>query len=173
MLEEIWKVLADFKHYEISNYGRIRTVQGKYIKLRLSNTGYTYVTLRKSGENRGRRKFIHRLVFETFVRLLTIGELVHHIDEDSRNNVITNLRVMTRAEHNSLHKFQKPCMGNSAEKGPGSKLSPKEVHQIHMLLKLKFAVRDIANMYAVDLCTIYNIRKGRSWQDIYLLFLRR
>ena len=36
-------------------------------------------------------------------RELTIHELVHHIDENPKNNKISNLKIMTREEHSSLH----------------------------------------------------------------------
>jgi len=47
----------------------------------------------------------HRLVMENFLgRYLTRHELVHHIDKNKHNNVITNLRVMSIRNHNNLHK---------------------------------------------------------------------
>jgi len=48
----------------------------------------------------GRQVAVHRLVVEEHLgRTLTSDEVVHHIDHDPLNNDLSNLRVMTRAEH--------------------------------------------------------------------------
>ena len=50
----------------------------------------------------------HRLVMEAHIgRYLTDDEAVHHIDYDRSNNDISNLQLMTRAEHSSLHVVRK------------------------------------------------------------------
>lgn len=46
----------------------------------------------------------HRVVMENFLgRLLTEDEIVHHKDENKKNNSIENLEVMDKREHNRLH----------------------------------------------------------------------
>lgn len=51
------------------------------------------------------RIYEHRLVAEQVIgRPLCPGEVVHHRDENRANNHPDNLQVMTRAEHNRLHK---------------------------------------------------------------------
>jgi len=46
----------------------------------------------------------HRLVMEKHIgRYLTDKELVHHKDGNTSNNDISNLQIMTRAEHNKHH----------------------------------------------------------------------
>lgn len=46
----------------------------------------------------------HRLVMEAALgRYLTEDEVVHHINEDTLDNRIENLRLMSRAEHARLH----------------------------------------------------------------------
>ncbi len=47
----------------------------------------------------------HRLVAEYMIgRPLLPGEVVHHIDECRTNNDPSNLQVMTRSDHSSLHR---------------------------------------------------------------------
>jgi len=47
----------------------------------------------------------HRVVVERYLgRYLDRKELVHHIDENKKNNEIENLRVMSPTDHNNLHK---------------------------------------------------------------------
>lgn len=46
----------------------------------------------------------HRLVMSQHIgRYLTDDEEVHHIDENKSNNDISNLQLMTKAEHTRLH----------------------------------------------------------------------
>lgn len=48
----------------------------------------------------GRQVAVHRLIVEEHLgRALTSDEVVHHIDHNPLNNDISNLKVMTRAEH--------------------------------------------------------------------------
>ncbi len=64
--------------------------------------------LRGSGMGRSYRKrngrHEHRIVAEEKLgRPLVVGEVVHHIDGDFRNNDPDNLAVMTQAEHMREH----------------------------------------------------------------------
>lgn len=46
----------------------------------------------------------HRVVAENKIgRLLKKNEVVHHVDENKKNNAPENLEVMTKTEHASLH----------------------------------------------------------------------
>jgi len=46
----------------------------------------------------------HRLVMERHIgRYLDFKELVHHIDSNRKNNVLSNLKILTRKEHTLLH----------------------------------------------------------------------
>ena len=46
----------------------------------------------------------HRVVIENHLgRLLTKDEIVHHKDEDKKNNSIDNLEVMDKREHARMH----------------------------------------------------------------------
>jgi len=49
-------------------------------------------------------EYKHRKVMEDSIgRKLEKGEIVHHIDFDTKNNNIENLQLMTQEEHNQLH----------------------------------------------------------------------
>lgn len=55
-------------------------------------------------QRRKNHKFQHRVIMEKHLgRPLTKDEIIHHIDYNKKNNDISNLMVMTRAEHNALH----------------------------------------------------------------------
>jgi hypothetical protein len=52
----------------------------------------------------GKPMLVHRFVMAWHMgRFLTPNEVVHHVDGDSQNNDISNLRLMSHEEHSSLH----------------------------------------------------------------------
>ena len=47
----------------------------------------------------------HRLILEKFLgRYITMDEVVHHKDGNRSNNNLLNLQLVTKAEHNTIHK---------------------------------------------------------------------
>jgi len=67
-----------------------------------------YIMVRKgvvSKKSKGKRyELMHRIVMEKHLgRPLSRSEIVHHKDNDKKNNHPRNLMVMTQAEHASLH----------------------------------------------------------------------
>lgn len=50
------------------------------------------------------RKRLHVYIYEKYNGEIPKGMQVHHIDHNKDNNDISNLKLLTRKEHNSLHK---------------------------------------------------------------------
>jgi len=76
----------------------------------VSKGDYNYAIV-KDHPNRTKDNYVllHRVVAENKLgRLLNSNEIVHHIDEDKKNNDPSNLEVMTRRSHNELHAGQQP-----------------------------------------------------------------
>jgi len=64
-----------------------------------------YIIIENETETNGKKVREHRKVMEDYLkRNLTNNEIVHHKDEDRANNDISNLEIMSRAEHVKLHR---------------------------------------------------------------------
>lgn len=100
-MEEHWKwivVDSEVTNYEISDQGRVRGTKG-IRKLAPGASGHICIALYGAF---GRKSFmVHKLVVETFVGPAPAPDMVvHHIDGDPQNNVLTNLVWATQAENN-------------------------------------------------------------------------
>ena len=99
-MSEIWKSILDYEGlYEVSNYGRVRSVYRykRILKPMISNSGYERVDLFK---NKNRKQFsVHRLVALTFIDNPEGKEIVNHKDENKLNNHMDNLEWVTNKEN--------------------------------------------------------------------------
>jgi hypothetical protein len=70
-----------------------------------SNTNNNYSYIPKQEKN---KCWEHRRIAEQVLnRKLNTNEVVHHLDENPKNNKLTNLIVISRKVHTSLHQFLK------------------------------------------------------------------
>lgn len=122
ILEELWKPVENYEGlYEISNFGRVKTIEHKIhhdgvnssaklktVKERIRKPnimkGYHCIALLKDGNRKVYR--IHRLVIEHFGEKQPSAEYqVNHIDGDKSNNRIDNLEWVTPKE-NTIHAIE-------------------------------------------------------------------
>ncbi len=76
---------------------------------KIVSKGDYYYAIVPEHPNRTKNNYVllHRIIMENHLgRLLNSGEVVHHIDEDKKNNNILNLQVLTALEHSKLHGMQ-------------------------------------------------------------------
>lgn len=100
---EIWKPVYGYESlYECSSLGRVKslprnTTSGKILKQRINNSGYYIVTLCKEGK---RKCFTaHSLVWKSFNGVIPTGFEINHKDENSLNNALENLEILTHREN--------------------------------------------------------------------------
>lgn len=80
--------------------------------VRINTSGYVEYT---RGPHKGRT--VHVVSMEQHIgRALAEGECVHHIDENKQNNDISNLMLMTIAEHARHHRLQEVLQGTDRER---------------------------------------------------------
>lgn len=98
---EVWKKYPNDNRYEVSSLGRIRGQKGNILKGTQTKDGYKKVGLYTNGK--GKFKYIHRMVLETFLPNEKSDKLeVNHKDGNKENNSLENLEWVTSKENN-LH----------------------------------------------------------------------
>jgi len=176
---EIWIEIDGYDgDYQISNFGRVKSF--KCNKERILepwiDSGYYIVCLSKN--KKGKNKLIHVLMYTHFISKIPEGCVIHHIDK-TKDNFMSNLQVMSKSEHHSLHNKNKIVSENtkeliskqmSGEHHPKSTLKEKQVIQIHMLKKLGFKNIELSKKYNVSQIVISRIKTGKRWKHIYKQF---
>lgn len=113
-MEEIWRDIVGFEdYYQISNYGRVKSLKkktrnghcknDKILKERIDKKGYVHYALKKDGKTY--EKKAHRLVAEAFIENIYNKPQVNHIDGNKRNNYVENLEWVTNGE-NQAHSYK-------------------------------------------------------------------
>lgn len=112
---EEWRDVRGYEGmYEVSNYGRVRSLprgntKGGILAER-NNHGYVSVHLANHGSQAYPR--VHRLVAEAFLQNPMHLPFVNHIDEDKRNNRSDNLEWCT-AKYNANYGTRNERMGKT------------------------------------------------------------
>lgn len=114
-MKEIWKKIKEYPNYEISNFGRVKSlkyysnIHKKYydrvliLKEKTNKHGYKMIGL---SNEYGRKTFaIHRLVANAFIDNKNNYNEVNHIDGNKSNNNFNNLEWCTRRD-NILHAYK-------------------------------------------------------------------
>ena len=84
--------------YGISKDGDIYSYRLKrFLKIFLDRHGYYRVNLRK--DEKQCQKFLHRLLADTYISNLDNHPFIDHIDRDTKNNSLSNLRWVTNQEN--------------------------------------------------------------------------
>lgn len=110
---EQWKNIKGFEGvYQISNLGRVKSLERFYMKtenvkvlvkekiLKGWNNGEGYVAVDLRVNGIGKKKLIHRLVVDTFIRSRNEKEMINHINSIRNDNRLDNLEIVTSRENN-------------------------------------------------------------------------
>lgn len=109
---EIWKDIDGFNNiYQISNYGRVRSldrilrngnkIKGKILKVAYDKDGYEKLCLKHNEQRYYAR--VHRLVAIAFIENKDNYELINHKDGNRSNNHVDNLHWCD-ASYNQWHR---------------------------------------------------------------------
>ena len=162
------KPIPGFPGYYASNEGRIWSCNGgcgrwlrpdrnkrdEHLRVTLSSSGKTY------------RRFVHRLILETFVGPCPPGmEACHGPDPDPANNRLENLRWDTAASNHreAVQQGRHPC----GERHGRTKLTDQQVRQMIYTYRTGiFSMKEIATQYGVGTSTVHRIVTGKVWGHV-------
>jgi hypothetical protein len=102
-MNEIWRKIEEFKNYEVSNLGNVRSLnyrrtgETKILKLGKDKNGYLYICLWENGKQYF--KTVHRLVATAFISNPQGKPQINHINGDKENNRVSNLEWCTGKEN--------------------------------------------------------------------------
>ena len=164
MVNEQWLPVPGFKHlYEVSDLGRVRTINTGRIKKPTADKkdGRTSVLLWR--ENKYKLRRIGRIVLRAFKGDPKSGEECCHNDGNPANNILTNLRWDT-AQNNQRDRV-KHGTSNRGERCAAAKLTEKQVLDI---LKDNRLQKQIAADYGVEQSTISRIKRGKRWGHLHV-----
>lgn len=107
-VNEEWRPVVEYEgFYEISNYGRVKSLSRISVnkngikqllkeKIRKPTHGkHGYLTLHLNKDNKVRQFYIHRLVAEAFIPNPDSLPFINHKDENKQNNHVSNLEWCT------------------------------------------------------------------------------
>ena len=108
---EIWRPVAGHDGYEVSDRGRVRSIERTVPRRsgRIMTVPARVLTLRMWGpylrvslwsDGRETALTVHRLVAETFIGAAEAGQVVRHLNGDSTDNRAENLAYGTQRDNN-------------------------------------------------------------------------
>lgn len=99
MLSEIWKDVSGYEGlYRVSTFGNVFSyISHKVLKPCNRSGGHVVVNLYK--DHKMKSQFIHRLVAEAFIPNPDNLPVIHHKDDNPKNNHVSNLMWCTQKEN--------------------------------------------------------------------------
>ncbi len=140
---EIWKPVKDYEcYYEVSNLGRVKSVQRigllrngihpviykeKILKNCIDGNGYSIVSLSKNNIKKTLK--VHHLVSECFLNHVRnrFVIVVDHIDRNKLNNNVNNLQLISQRE-NTAKKINNSKFGTGITYDKRSKIFISRLH---------------------------------------------
>ena len=123
-----------YKYYLASRCGQILSLKrNKKRILKFINNGNNYLVFYFYENNKKRKFYIHRFVFEAFNGEIPVDKQVDHIDSCKENNSITNLQLLTQAENTRKSHCKKVVSYKLETKEEKFFKSLKEVAEYHKL----------------------------------------
>lgn len=170
--DESWERIpyAD-KHYEISNYGRVKSFcydkeNGRIVKPGVIK-GFQNVSFMSKGKKRS--FLVHKITAELFVAKTNENQnTVIHLDWDKSNNQNNNLQWVTKEfAYKRMFKRIHDKRKNSNEIFiTYSKLNEEDVVRIKSMLSRGITQCVIAKLFCVSEMQITRIKRGENWSHV-------
>ena len=151
-----------YKDYLASRCGKILSLKYKekrILKLNTLRNGYLYFGLHIN--NKKRHYLIHRFVFETFKGVIPKGMETDHVDEDKKNNSISNLQLLSHKEN-----VRKSC----SKKVVSLNIETKEEKIFESIIEASEFHRIIGSSITLNCQKIYKTCKSKKDNKKYQFF---
>lgn len=165
---EVWKDIPEYEGlYQVSNYGRVKTLHGKYPRLLIPDVmknGYLRSALSKNSITK--RFLNHRLVLITFLPDFDKNLQCNHKNGIKTDNRLENLEPCTNQE-NAIHAVKNGLrVAAKGEKQGLSKLTEENVKLIKLALSRNENKTALAKKFKVGRTSIRKIASGETWKHI-------
>lgn len=170
--DEIWERIpyAD-KHYEISNYGRVKSfcydkANGRIVKPGVIK-GFQNVSFMSEGKKKS--FLVHKITAELFVAKTDEDQnTVIHLDWNKSNNHVSNLKWVTKelAYKRMFHRIHEKRRNSKEKIITYSKLNEEDVFRIKSMLMRGITQNIIAKLFCVSEMQITRIKRGENWAHI-------
>ena len=170
------KPIPGFPDYLITKDGKVwslprerSSVNGKWLIRYKDRKGYLYVDLYRNKTKT--RRYIHKLVLETYISPCPTGLECRHLDGNPLNNNSDNLKWGTHIENMQDMARHGTRNTNAAkgEKNSHAKLKEAQVIGIIQLYNTKlFTQEELARLAGVKHAAISKIVTGRTWKHLQL-----
>jgi hypothetical protein len=164
--------IPDYPHYFTTKDGRIWSVfSQRYLKPQKNNNGHLYVYLYKKGKKS--KKYIHRLILETYVGPCPEGMESCHNNGICDDNCLENLRWDTHKnngadsmKHGILKNRYVP-RGSKAGSAKLTEYQAKLIFNTYHSPEKEWTQYELADWFGVSQRAIWAIVNKRSWVHIH------
>lgn len=161
--EDTWQPIEGFDKYLISTMGEVYSLRSEILLKPVLDKryGHQYVFLYANGKSH--KKFIHRLVLETYGGPCPPGMECRHLDGDPSNNKRSNLEWGTRQENTDDKKLH-----GTVPKGEVCKTAVLKADDVIAIREVYGTIssRKLAKKYGVSHTAIIRAAKGTKWAHI-------
>ena len=178
---ETWRDIEDLPGYQVSDLGRIRSVdrlvmrsdgaterrRGQLLATGTGTHGYLLVTfwVRRDGKRRHKSYSMHRLVTTAFLGPRPGGKEVNHRNGVKTDNRLENLEYVTKVE-NEHHAHQIGLKNHRGEANPVARLTEKDVQACKELYRQGVSQRELARRFGVSQPAVSLAVNGKNWKHV-------
>ncbi|WP_460670492.1 NUMOD4 motif-containing HNH endonuclease [Larkinella ripae] len=173
---EVWKDVPNYEgHYQVSNLGRMRSLDRPPVYKARGARGFTgqplspnanqrgYLCISLSRKHKYKRFFVHRIVMHAFVGPIPDGYTVNHKNGIKDDNRLENLEYVTQAENNA-HAFRTGLRTNKGYR-PYNALTDQQAAEFKKLRQEGWLLKPLSKMFNISMSTASGISRGLrySW----------